>query len=246
MRGMIFDVQEMTVHDGPGCRITFFLKGCPLACRWCHNPEGQHFYEEIMFVKNRCTHCGSCVQNGKRNPELCPTGALKICGQQITSEELVQQAVKMKSTLEMMEGGVTFSGGEPCAQPEFLLDCLTQLKKEGIHTAIETSGYCDEIWFRKIIEQCDYVMMDLKLMDDHLHYQMTGVSNQKILKNAEILKNSGLSFCFRTPLIPGITDTEKNLCELALWIGQSPWEKIPYNELASVKYEQLNRTYSLK
>ncbi len=246
MRGMIFDVQEMTVHDGPGCRITFFLKGCPLRCKWCHNPEGQSFEQETMFMKNKCIECGNCMQNGLRNPKFCANGALKICGRTISSKDLVDYAAQMKSVLQLMEGGVTFSGGEPCAQPEFLVECLTLLKKEGIHTAIETSGFCSEEWFQKIVALCDFVMMDIKLMDDELHQKMTGVSNQLILKNAEYLKHSGVNFCFRTPLIPEITDTKENLTQIERFIGQSSWEKIPSNELASVKYEQLNREYELK
>ena len=245
MNGMIFDVQEMTVHDGPGCRITYFLKGCPLRCRWCHNPEGQSFEQEIMFVKNKCIECKNCIQNGIRNPKFCANGALKICGREICADELVKHAVSMKSTLMMLCGGVTFSGGEPCAQSEFLLECLMLLKKEGIHTAIETSGFCSEEWFKKIVHQCDYVMMDIKLMDDELHRKMTGVSNQLILKNAEYLKQSGKEFCFRTPLIPNVTDTSENLNQIEKFAGSAKWEKIPYNELASVKYEQLNRIYEL-
>lgn len=243
MTGMVFDVQELTVHDGPGGRITFFFKGCPLRCIWCHNPEGQSSKQELLFVKDKCIGCKSCLQRGVRTADFCPTGALKKCGVQLTAEEIVNRAVQLKATLKLLQGGVTFSGGEPCAQPEFLIECLKRLKKEGIHTAIETSGYCLEEQFQRIIELCDFVYMDIKLMDDTLHQTMTGVSNQLILKNAQVLKNSQIPHCFRTPMIPGITDTKENLSAIAAWLKDAPWEKLPYNELAKVKYEQCGRIY---
>ncbi len=246
MTGMIFDIQELTVHDGPGCRITFFLKGCPLRCIWCHNPEGQSKEQELLFVKGKCIECKSCIQQGSKNADFCPTGALKKCGKHMSSEEIVNRAVQLKTTLELLQGGITFSGGEPCAQPEFLIECLEKLKKEGIHTAIETSGFCLEEQFQRIIDLCDFVYMDIKLMDDKLHQKMTGVSNELILKNASALKKSNTPHCFRTPLIPGITDTKENLSAIEMWLDHDPWEKLPFNELAKVKYEQCGRTYEME
>lgn len=244
MTGMIFDIQEMTLHDGPGARITFFMKGCPLRCVWCHNPEGQNSFPEKMFKKSRCIECGFC--ENKKYPERCTAGALTWCGKEMSVNEVVDYVLKLKDTLELMEGGVTFSGGEPCAQGEFLIECLKELKNHGIHTAIETCGYCDEDRFQQVIDLCDVIIMDIKLMDEKKHIQMTGVSNQLILKNAQILKNSGKKHIFRTPLIEGITDTKDNLLQIQSFVQDSAWEKIPSNPMASLKYEQLNRKYTLK
>lgn len=246
MTGRVFDIQEMTVHDGPGVRITFFLKGCPLRCAWCHNPEGQSFDAELMYKKARCTHCLSCKSDGKLDPSKCPTGALTLCGFEMSADEIVNRVLPLKETLELLEGGVTFSGGEPCAQPEFLLECLSKLKQAGIHTAIETSGFVETDLFLKIIDLCDVILMDLKLMDERLHQSCTGVSNALILENAKVLMHSGKEFIFRTPLIEGITDTQDNLNQIHSFLQGAPWEKIPSNPMAAAKYEQLHREYPLK
>lgn len=246
MTGMIFDIQEMTFHDGPGGRITVFLKGCPLNCSWCHNPEGQHFYPEILFKEHLCTHCNHCFTSNGINPDLCVSKARVLSGKLFNSDELLQKILPLKETLNMMEGGVTFSGGEPCAQPQFLIECLSKLKQNGIHTAIETSGYCESELFESILDYCDYVLMDIKLIDDDLHKKYTGQSNELIIKNAQILMNKNIPFIFRTPLIPGITDTEDNLMKIQSLIQNSPWEKLPYNPLTPLKYQQLNRSFQIK
>lgn len=239
MIGMMFDVQEMTFHDGPGGRVTFFMKGCPLRCVWCHNPEGQSIAQEVMFKKNKCVHCNACDHH--QYPQNCPSGALAQCGFEMSSEEVLRRVLPLKESLDMMEGGITFSGGEPLMQLDFLIECLQKLKQNGFHTAIETCGYCEPDLFRQVIDLCDYIMMDIKLMNDRDHVGMTGVSNYRILQNASILMNSGKAFCFRTPLIEGITDTSDNLNQIQEFINGAEWEKIPSNPLASVKYEQLNR-----
>lgn len=245
MTGMIFDIQEMTFHDGPGGRITVFFKGCPLECSWCHNPEGQKMNREILYKESLCIHCNRCFTANGINPESCVTQARSWCGQFMSSDELIDKILPLKDMLEMMEGGVTFSGGEPCAQAEFLIDCLIKLKKEGIHTAIETSGYCDSDQFEMILNYCDYVLMDLKIMDDELHRKYTGQSNELILKNAQTLMSKNIPFIFRTPLIPGITDSVSNLQQIQQFIHGSPWEKLAYNPLTPVKYQQLNRSFQI-
>ena len=250
--GTVFDVREFTVHDGPGCRITFFLKGCPLTCIWCHNPEGQRRERELMVRDALCTRCGLCRKNTEsadflrygRDISACPQGLLSVAGEEITPEGVLARVLPMKEMLLSMEGGVTFSGGEPLAQPEFLSLCLDLLGENGIHRAIETSGFSSEsVFYRTAIERCDYVMMDLKLMDDGAHRRYTGVSNEGILRNARILMESGVDFEFRTPLIPGITDTEENLRAIGEFVGSYKWEKIPYNPLAGAKYAMLGREY---
>lgn len=241
MKGMIFDIQECTFHDGPGGRITIFMKGCPLRCTWCHNPEGQNSYQEIMVKKNKCIHCNACKDY--QDPSSCPTSALSYVGQEITVQELVEKVIGLKDTLELMEGGVTFSGGEPTLQSEFLIECLKELKKQGIHTCIETCGYCDSKTFKEIIALCDMVIMDLKIMDDKQHQKYTKVSNKIILENAKLLMNIHSNILFRTPLIENIIDNEENLIDIKNFIRNHPWECIPSNPLASLKYEQLNRKF---
>lgn len=250
--GTVFDIREFTVHDGPGGRITFFLKGCPLRCVWCHNPEGQRFDREIMVKTTLCTHCGSCKRNAEstdlirygRDISACPNGLISLCGEELTPEGVLARVLPMKEMLALTEGGVTFSGGEPLSQPGFLRKSLDLLGENGIHRAVETCGYTSREIFRALVlDRCEYVMMDLKLMDDDAHKRYTGVSNKLILENAKALLESGKDFEFRTPLIPGITDTEENLAAIEAFIGGAKWERLPYNELAGAKYPMLGREY---
>lgn len=252
MTGTVFDVREFTVHDGPGGRITFFLKGCPLSCVWCHNPEGQKREPELMVKEALCTHCGLCRKNTEsadllrygRDVSACPNGLLSVTGVEMTPEDVLSRILPMKEMLRLTEGGVTFSGGEPLLQPAFLRACLELLGEQGIHRAIETCGFASEETFRTLVlDRCDYVMMDLKLMDDAAHRRYTGVSNEGILRNARRLMESGKPFEFRTPLIPGITDTETNLAAIRDFIGDAKWEQLPYNDLAGAKYGMLGREY---
>lgn len=254
MTGRIFDVREFTVHDGPGCRMTFFLKGCPLSCRWCHNPEGQHYEKELMVKTVRCTHCGACRRDTEsdafrlygRDPAACPNGVLSVAGEDLTPEDVLRRVLPLRDMLRMTEGGVTFSGGEPLFQDTFLKETLDLLHENGIHTAIETSGYASEEVFSEIVlKRCDYVIMDLKLMDDAAHRHYTGVSNVSILKNAQKLKKSGKDFIFRTPLIPGVTDTEENLAAVKAFVEDTRWETLPYNTLAGAKYPMLGREFPM-
>ena len=250
--GLVFDVREFTVHDGPGGRITFFLKGCPLRCVWCHNPEGQRFDREIMVKHTLCTHCGNCRKNTGsadfrtfgRDISACPNGLITLCGTEMTPEDVLSRVLPMREMLALTEGGVTFSGGEPLSQADFVRESLDLLRAAGIHTAIETCGYAPPSVFRSVVlERSDYVMMDLKLMDDAAHIRYTGVSNAVILENARALMDSGLPFAFRTPLIPGITDTAENLAAIEAFVGGATWEKLPYNTLAGAKYPMLDREY---
>ena len=234
---MIFDIQECTFHDGPGGRMTIFMKGCPLRCTWCHNPEGLNKQPEMMYKKNKCIHCNACASF--TNPNHCPTNALTIVGQEMSTQEIVNKVFSLKDTLQMMEGGVTFSGGEPTLQSNELIECLKQLQENNIHTCIETCGYCDSNTFKEIIKYCDVVIMDLKIMDEQKHIQYTKQSNKIILENAKHLMKYHSNYLFRTPLIPNITDTEDNLNDIKQFIKNSQWEHIPYNPFTSLKYEQI-------
>lgn len=237
MIGRIFNIQEMTFHDGPGARITVFLKGCPLKCAWCHNPEGFSFEKELLYKKEKCLHCGKC--DNFTNPENCMSGALVMCGQDYTVDALLNKLLAYKDLLKAMDGGVTFSGGEPLAQYAFLKEILRRLKANGIHTCIETSGYIDEALFKDILNYLDFVIFDIKVFDDEKHIAYTSVSNTKILNNAKTLMASNVPHLFRTPLIEGYTDDSLNLDAIASFLRDEPWEKVASNPLAKVKYNWL-------
>ena len=185
--GTIFSIEEFAINDGPGIRTTVFLKGCPLRCAWCHNPEGLSFAPQVMHKKDRD----------------------EISGEIISSDSLASRLLKNREFFAMNEGGVTFTGGEPTAQPAFLIDILGKLP--GIHRAIETSGFCQSEVFARILENLDYVLFDIKLVDPAEHKRWTGVDNAPILANLELLKASGKPCVIRVPLIPGVNDSIDNM-----------------------------------
>lgn len=251
MDGTLFDVKEFTVHDGPGARITVFLKGCPLRCLWCHNPEGLNMQPQLMYRSTLCTHCGTCKQpcghkeckGLDRCIHACPNGCLSIAGKDISADVLAQWLRKYKPLLQAMGGGITLSGGEPLLQAEFLLELLPKLSE--MHIALQTSGYAEPEVYQRVVSGCDYVLQDIKLADGQAHLRYTGVSNARILENIRWLKESGKQFVFRVPLIPGITDTENNLRSIARITQDHPVELMPYNPLAGAKYPMVGMTYSL-
>lgn len=251
MLGTIFDIKEFTVHDGPGSRTTVFFKGCPLRCRWCHNPEGLSATPQLMVQKNSCTGCGACFtpcehpecQPFERCLHACPNGLLKVSGRVWDSAELAQHLQKQRDFFALTGGGVTFSGGEPLMQADFLCDLIDRM--DGIHTALQTSGYAKPEVYQKVIDRVDYILQDIKLVDPLLHRTYTGVDNALILENISYLKQSGKPFVFRTPLIPDITDTPENITAVRELTGEHPLEFLDYNPLAGAKYEMLDMTYPL-
>lgn len=251
MTGIIFDIKEMAVHDGPGIRTTVFLKGCPLRCAWCHNPEGLSFKPQLMYKDVRCIDCKSCqkecnhteCQPFGRCIHACPENCLEISGREISARELANELKKSADILGNSFGGFTFSGGEPLAQPQFLLELINELK--GYHLCIETSGFATNDEFKSVVDKLDFVIMDIKLADSKLHKEYTGVDNNLILQNFEYLKQSGKPYVIRTPLIPNITDTQENLAAIKKIIGSSNWEKLPYNAATGAKYKMLGMNYKL-
>ena len=248
MTGIVFDIKEMGVHDGPGLRTTVFLKGCPLRCVWCHNPEGLSRNPQLSARESACRHCGLC-RRGCNHPDcqsfgrclhICPLGLLSVSGKEMTPQALAKKLLRNKPLYDA-GGGVTFSGGEPLLQGEFLHAVLDEL--EGVPVALETSGYAEESLFESVIARMDLVYMDIKLADPAQHRKYTGVTNEKILKNLEILRNSGKKAVIRTPLIPGITDTPETLAAIQNLIGQLPWEQLPYNPMAGAKYAYFGMEY---
>lgn len=253
--GTVFDIKQLAVFDGPGPRTTVFLKGCPLRCEWCHNPEGLSVEPQLMVSLNSCRHCGqcaavcpspgNCIACG-RCTKVCPDNLRKICGVRYTPEELAALLLKDKDYLTALGGGVTFSGGEPTMQAGFVMDTVALL--EGMHCAIETCGYCRPEVFQQVIGVMDYVMMDIKLVDEQQHIRYTGVSNQLILENLAWLKTSGKPFRIRIPVIPGVNDSDGNFSATAdLLTGAEMLEKVellPYHKTAGAKYSMVQKEYA--
>jgi pyruvate formate lyase activating enzyme len=250
---LVFSIEEFSTFDGPGIRTTVFLKGCPLRCSWCHNPEGQTFENQILKAQRGCAGCGACIKAGNgcltaESLPVCPNGLLRWAARPYTPEALVRQLSASFDILRLSGGGITFSGGEPLSHPEFLEKALCLLQGK-IHTAVQTCGYCDEAVFGRILSLADYFLFDIKLIDESAHKRYTGLSNKKILLNFRTLCKSGKPFTVRTPLIPGVTDTPENLEAIASLLsdnGIKAIELLPYNTAAGSKYKSVDRTYTPK
>ncbi len=236
MTGVVFDIKRYALHDGPGIRTTIFLKGCPLNCWWCHNPESKKIQPEKIFLLK---------QAGKRKKR-----AEEVFGKIYESSDIIDIIKKDILFYDESGGGVTFSGGEPLMQVDFLNELLTRSKYFGIHTAVDTSGYIKTAAYEKIINKVDLFLFDLKLMDDSEHLKYTGVSNKLIHKNLKVLTSLGKKINIRIPLIPQITDTERNLSDIIKFISGleniSKVDVLPYNEMSEGKYERFNLECKLK
>ncbi len=252
--GVIFDCKEFAVFDGPGMRQTIFLKGCPLRCSWCHNPEGLCRQPQLMVSRASCTDCGrcrqvctheTCIACGACVP-VCPLHLRKIAGETVTAEELAERIRKNGDYYARYGGGVTFSGGEPLMQADFLLAVLQRLP--GIHRAIETSGYCEPAVFETIASELDFVIMDIKLFDAEQHKRYTGVDNERILRNVKLLCGGEKPFVIRIPVIPGVNDTEENYRKTAAFLSGAKAllrvEFLPYHKTAGAKYGMAGMQYS--
>jgi pyruvate formate lyase activating enzyme len=271
--GLIFDIIRFAIHDGPGIRTTAFLKGCPLSCWWCHNPEGIPCSKNLMYFDYKCIRCKTCVRacpinaiifEGERIninreacvkcekcAENCPTGALNLVGREIDVEELMEGIEKDVLLYDLSGGGVTYSGGEPLCQPLFLKESLRQCKMKNIHTALDTSGYTSPNIWESVIGHVDLFLYDLKIIDDEEHQKYTGVSNKIIKKNLITLikKGRGKDVILRFPVIPGITDTERNINELLSFVprlkGVNEIDILPYHDI-SEKYNRCGMEYKMK
>ena len=253
---LVFSIEEFSVFDGPGMRTSVFLMGCLLRCEWCHNPEGQAFGNSIIKSPNGCIGCQNCMRYADREEgrtvfteksiKNCPRNLLRYCSKEYTSSELCENLSKNLSILNAAGGGITFSGGEPTASAEFLLECLSLLKGR-VNRAVQTSGYCSSEIFSRVLDNCDYMLFDIKLVDEAEHIRYTGVSNAMILRNFQALAHSTVEYVIRTPLIPGVTDTVKNIEGIARLLneyGIKYIELLPYNKMAGSKYQLAGMTYS--
>lgn len=254
--GLVFDIEEFAVFDGPGIRCAVFMKGCPLRCMWCHNPEGLAVHPQRVVTQSLCEHCGACkavcpspvkcVGCGKC-VDVCPKGCIRIAGTHMTAKEVADKIRRQAKILEMNGGGVTFSGGEVMLQADFVI-AVRKLIPE-VHALIETSGFASAEVFTKLCEAMDMVIMDVKIVDPVLHKRYTGVDNAPILRNLEILKGMNKPFRIRVPLIPTVNDTSENMeATAALLEGAQMLEKVElmrYNKAAGAKYSGLDMEYKV-
>lgn len=242
MTATIFDIQRGSFVDGPGIRTAVFFKGCNLKCKWCHNPESRSANPEIMFYKDKCTHCGRCGGITANDDNfICFNGAKRICGKLYTVDEVFAQIEKDKTYYENSGGGVTFSGGECMLQIDFLCEILKKCKQNGIHTAVDTAG--NVLWesFEKILPFTDLFLYDIKAFDKKLHKDGAGVSNTLILKNLERLSGRA-EIIIRIPVIGGYndnTDEMRRIADFLKGIKYSRAELLPYHALGEHKYDAL-------
>ena len=260
--GVVFDVKRYTLHDGPGIRTTVYLKGCPLSCDWCHNPEGQAPAPEIVTWERRCIGCGRCVaacpqgdavlggpscERCGRCVAVCPAGAREWIGRWMTVAEVMAEVERDVIFYDQSGGGVTFSGGEPLSQPAFLGALLAAAGEQEIQTVVDTAGYARPAVVEAIAPHVDLFLYDLKLIDDEAHRRHTGVSNRLPLANLRRLAAAGHAIRIRVPIIPGITDGDDNLAAIGRLAGELALaiDLLPYHRTAADKYGRLARDYPL-
>lgn len=253
--GTVFDIKEFSIYDGNGMRVTVFLKGCPLSCKWCHNPEGLSTLPEVMVNVSACENCSLChidncarLSSGICNAcgkcvDKCPNGYRQIKGEIFTAEQLIDRLNSYDVFFDT-DGGVTFSGGEPTLQYDFLMEVIDGIKGK---TAIETCGFLDEDKFSNLVQKLSFVYIDFKIFDEEKHIRYTGVSNAKIKNNLQYLVNSNIPFVVRIPMIKGVNDDKENITNTAnLLKGAKSLvgvEILPYNALAPAKYGMVGKEF---
>lgn len=273
-------ITSLSSHDGPGVRTTLFFKGCSLQCSWCHNPETIHSFPELEWQSLECIGCRKCeaacqsgaidILSGNGYPvdkkkcircfrcvEDCPAGALKVNGKSYSVEEVVHRIRKDEDLIKKMQGGITFSGGEPALQADFIQEVAQIVKKQGIHIALDTCGQVDVSAYEKLLPLIDLLLFDIKESDPVKHKQFTQAGNEKILSNLFYVatrireQNLPVRIWIRTPLVPGMTATEENIMAIGCLLSENlddlveRWELCAFNNMCTFKYKQLGQNWKL-
>ena len=270
IKGMIFNIQRYSIHDGPGIRTTVFLKGCPLKCLWCSNPESQLFGPEVAHVDSLCNQCGQCVEvcdtkaisvddkgvhiNRKRCTncgkcvEVCSPEALKVFGIEMSVEEVFQEIKKDMQYYQNSGGGVTVSGGEPLCQPDFVVALLKKCRDAGIDTCLDTCGYADATALDRVLTYTSLVLFDLKAINPVIHRKLAKRSNENIIRALESIIRRGTPLIVRVPLVPGFNNSDEELMAIARTLTRMNKPKVhllPYHIFGVGKYKMLDRRYKL-
>lgn len=271
MASLFFDIKRYSINDGPGIRITLFMKGCPLSCVWCHNPEGISVRKQKMYTRKKCIGCRTCIENCpeqalRLTPEgiitdtnrcslcgncvkVCPTKAMEMSGTEYSIDYLMREIEKETVFMDQSGGGVTFCGGEPLMHPGMLLELLKRCGELGIHRAVDTTLYANPQTVKTIFPETDLFLVDLKHMDSSKHQYYCGVSNELILSNIRLVAESGKMMYIRIPLIKGVNADEENIMASAQFLSSLPWQEkvvhlLPYHDIAENKHQKLGTIYN--
>lgn len=265
--GLAFDIRRHAVHDGPGIRTTIFMKGCPLSCPWCHNPEGMSFRPELQLRPERCIDCGlcraACPTGAAADPTIqctacgacaavCPAGARQMIGKPLSVDDVLRIARSDEMFFDASDGGITFTGGEPLAQPDFIEAATRALREHGYRSVVDTSGYAQTDVLLRIAAYTDLFMYDIKYISDEIHTRICGISNNIIHANIKALADIGADVTVSFPYIPGYNDAEDNIRASAGFVaslkpkgrsGPYPVRILPYHNAARAKYERRGQVY---
>jgi pyruvate formate lyase activating enzyme len=271
---LVFDTKRYAINDGPGVRVTIFLKGCPLNCKWCHNPESISPRMEKMFSASKCIGALSCIDDCPENAlsmtpdegvvtdfdlcnmcgkcaESCPSGAMEMVAQYMDVASVIEAIYEERQIIEQSGGGITFSGGEPLMHHEFLIEALDACRAEGFHCTVDTSGIASRSILLDVAKRTDHWLYDLKSMDPEVHLKWTGVRNEKILENLVALAKTGASINVRIPLVEGVNADDANIIATAQFVqalngSRKQVNILPYHKIAESKYEKLGRQINLE